>query len=518
MAARPVWLAVGVLAAAGAAELGGSAAGSVAGGMAGGGVVAAGGMAAGLVGGAAVADRAGLRRGAALGAAALGAALIAARLALGLAAGEAGPGAEPRPAPLPNGAGTWRATVVETRTVSGQQLATLRVAEPQVTCAGQLAAYPRLTVGDSIHWTGRLRPLRDSDYDRWLESRGISARCDATAFTVAGHDTSPAGRLEELRQASGDGLQRVLPEPEGGLAAAILIGLRDRVDRDVAADFTTAGVSHIVAISGWNIAVVAATIGALLGSLARRRRAAITLGAIVAYTLFAGASPSVVRAAAMAGVALAAVESGRGSRAATGLAWAAAVMVLAEPATAGDAGFQLSAAATAGLVAWASPITQILEGRAPRLPAPIRESLGVSLAAQAATLPIVSADVWPAGADRAPRQPRGGAAGPAGHGRRRRGHGVRLAGECRRAGLADRAAGHARVGPAHRSGGRRRRRRLDPRRQRHAAVPGKRPRRCCCRRTALADAPRADRARPKRDAPRPAARPRGAIRPRSGES
>ena len=356
MAARPVWLAIGVLAAAGAAELGGPAAGSVAGGVAGAGAVAAaGGVAACLIGGAAAANRAGLRRGTALGAAALGAALIAARLALGLAAGEAGPGFEPRPAPLPGEAGTWRATVAASQIVSGQQLATLSVAAPRVTCAGQLAAYPRLAAGDSIEWTGRFRPLRDSDYDRWLESRGISARCDATAFSITGHDTSPAGRLEELRQASGDGLQRVLPEPEGGLAAAILIGLRDRVDRDVAADFTTAGVSHIVAISGWNIAVVAATIGALLGCLARRRRAAITLGAIVAYTLFAGASPSVVRAAVMAGVALAVVESGRGSRAATGLAWAAAAMVLAEPATAADPGFQLSAAATAGLVAWASP-------------------------------------------------------------------------------------------------------------------------------------------------------------------
>jgi hypothetical protein len=236
---RPVWLAIGAMAAAGAAELGGPAAG---------GVTAAGGVAACLVGGAAVAERAKQRAGTAPAAAALGAALIAARLALGPAAGgSAGAGTEQRPVPLPDEAGTWRATVVAARTVSGQQLATLRVTEPQVSCAGQMSAYPRLAAGDSIEWTGRFRPLRDSDYDRWLESRGVSARCDATAFAIAGRDTSPMGRLEDLRQESGDALQRVLPEPAGGLAAAILIGLRDRVDRDVAADFTTAGVSHIVA-------------------------------------------------------------------------------------------------------------------------------------------------------------------------------------------------------------------------------------------------------------------------------
>ncbi len=90
----------------------------------------------------------------------------------------------------------------------------------------------------------------------------------------------------------------------------------------------------------------------------------------------------------MAAVALLAVESGRGSRAMVGLAWAVAAMVVAEPGTVGDAGFQLSAAATAGLVAWATPLTRRLEAAAPWLPGPLRESLGVSLAAQAATLPI----------------------------------------------------------------------------------------------------------------------------------
>jgi competence protein ComEC len=90
----------------------------------------------------------------------------------------------------------------------------------------------------------------------------------------------------------------------------------------------------------------------------------------------------------MAGVALLAVESGRGSRATVGLAWAVAGMIVAAPSTVGDVGFQLSAAATAGLVAWATPLASRLEVAAPWLPGPIRESLGVSLAAQAATLPI----------------------------------------------------------------------------------------------------------------------------------
>jgi competence protein ComEC len=252
-----------------------------------------------------------------------------------------------------------------------------------------MPAYPRLMAGDSITWSGTVRALTDSSYDQYLAAQGISAGCRVTDLAVLSHDDSPAGRLEALRQASGDALQRVLPEPEGGLAAAILVGLRDRVERDLAAAFTTAGVSHIVAISGWNIAIVAAVVAAILrGRVGRRPRAAATILAIVAYTLFAGGSPSVMRAAVMAGVALGAAEIGRGSRVMVALAWAVALMIVVEPATVADVGFQLSATATAGLVAWGSPLTAWIADRAPRLPAVVRESLGVSLAAQASTLPI----------------------------------------------------------------------------------------------------------------------------------
>jgi len=389
MLPRPAWLAIGVVAAAGASGIG---------------LSAAAGVAAGLVVAAYVGELARRRSWArSMAVAALGAAIVVARLAVAGAGGGA-----PGEAPLPQGSGTWQATVESARESKGQQLATLTLessgAEASgganggassgsgatVRCSAVAPAFPRLLAGDRVEWTGRIRPLGDSDYETWLAAQGIAATCEPTELTVTGHDDSPAGRLEGFRQASGDALQRVLPEPDGGLAAAILIGLRDRVDKGVAADFTTAGVSHIVAISGWNIAVVAATVAALLGGLMRhRRRAIVTLAAILAYTLFAGATPSVVRAAVMAGVALLAVESGRGARAMVGLAWAVSAMLVVEPATVGDVGFELSAAATAGLLAWATPLTNRLESSAPWLPAPLRESLGISLAAQAATLPIV---------------------------------------------------------------------------------------------------------------------------------
>ena len=92
----------------------------------------------------------------------------------------------------------------------------------------------------------------------------------------------------------------------------------------------------------------------------------------------------------MAGVVLLARETGRAGRATAALAWAATILLVSDPALIGDAGFQLSSLATAGLIAWATPLTEWLGrlGRG-RVPGWLAESLGVSLAAQAATLPII---------------------------------------------------------------------------------------------------------------------------------
>lgn len=320
----------------------------------------------------------------------------AAAIALRLAVGGAGTGTETAP-PLPAGSGTWVAVVEGVGTPrDGQQVATIRLgADTGLRVAATLPRYPAIVPGDAIRVEGRLQspPADDGGYGTYLRRIGVAATIRARTLDLLPGTATPADRLEDLRRASGEALARALPEPEAGLAAGILIGLRDRVDRDLAAAFTTAGVSHVVAISGWNIAIVAAVVGALLrGRLGRRGRSLATLAAIVAYTVFAGASPSVVRAAVMAAVVLLARESGRAGAAATALGWAATLLLVAEPRTVGDAGFQLSVLATAGLIAWGTPLTERLRAwRGGLLPGWLAESLGVSFAAQAATLPVVLA-------------------------------------------------------------------------------------------------------------------------------
>jgi competence protein ComEC len=317
----------------------------------------------------------------------IGAGLIAARLAVL----PGGPTALQAP---PDGDGPWNLTVLTTGAPrDGHQTSTLGTPPetvPGFTVAATLPRYPVVIPGDRIRVDGQMRPRPDSPYGEYLARIGAAGTLTVRSLEVVPAADDPWRRLETLRRGAADALAGVLPEPEAGLAAGILIGLRDRVDRDLAAAFTTAGVSHIVAISGWNIAIVAAAIATLAGGLGRRRRSVVTVVAIVAYVCFAGASASVVRAAMMAGVVLLARESGRAGRAAGALGWAATLLLVADPGLIRDAGFQLSSLATAGLIAWATPMTDWIDrvgrGRVPRW---LAESLGVSLAAQAATLPIV---------------------------------------------------------------------------------------------------------------------------------
>ena len=316
----------------------------------------------------------------------IGAGLIAVRLAL--------LPADPTLSAVPDGAGPWTLTVEATGSPrDGEQTATLGTpvgTAPSFRVAATLPRYPIVVPGDRVVVEGLIRPRPDSPYGTYLERIGAVGTLTSRSLAVEPGPAGLARHLEDLRRGAAEALAQVLPEPEAGLAAGILIGLRDRVDRDLAAAFTAAGVSHVVAISGWNIAIVAAAVAAMTGRLGRRRRSVVTIIAIVTYVAFAGASASVVRAALMAGVVLLARESGRAGRATAALGWAVTLLLLADPKLIGDAGFQLSSLATAGLIAWATPLTGWIEtvGRG-RLPRWLAESLGVSLAAQAATLPII---------------------------------------------------------------------------------------------------------------------------------
>ncbi len=257
-----------------------------------------------------------------------------------------------------------------------------------------LPRYPAVIPTDRVAFDGSVQPVQQdgSEFAGFLVSSHIVATTRVSALHLVDAAPDAFGIAERIRGAADAALARVLPEPMAGLASGILVGRRDRVSRDVATSFTTTGLSHVVAISGWNICLVAAVIGGLLNAagISRRSRSVAIIVALGCFTLLAGTGASVVRASFMGGVALVARETGRPGSAMAALGLAVWMLLVYDPSMVTDIGFQLSVTATAGLLWWGSRLTRRLAGSAPGRPRRwLAESLGVSLAAQAATLPLV---------------------------------------------------------------------------------------------------------------------------------
>ena len=205
-----------------------------------------------------------------------------------------------------------------------------------------------------------------------------------TLAPIAGPDlTAFAG----LRAALGEPLRRLVPEPESGILLGIALGDRGSISAELAYAFSRSGTSHLLAISGFNMTLVASAVGtALRGRAGARIRAAATVGSVVVYSLLVGLGASVVRSAIMAAATALGLALGRRAAAANGLCAAIAAMLVLDPATLGDAGFLLSAAATGGLLAFQSPLATRLRW----LPPLLGEGLATTLAATLPTLPIIA--------------------------------------------------------------------------------------------------------------------------------
>jgi len=219
----------------------------------------------------------------------------------------------------------------------------------------------------------------------WAAAAVIALACAVRLVTPA--PAVPSGAFAELRDALGEPLRRLIPEPESGILLGIALGDRASISADLAYAFARSGTSHLLAISGFNMTLVASAVGALLrGRAGARVRALATVGAVVLYSLLVGLGASVVRSAVMAAITSLGLALGRRAAAANGLCAAIAVMLALDPATLGDASFLLSAGATAGLLAFQAP----LAARFARLPSLIGEGLAATLAATLPTLPLVA--------------------------------------------------------------------------------------------------------------------------------
>ncbi len=196
-------------------------------------------------------------------------------------------------------------------------------------------------------------------------------------------------------------LHQVLPEPQSSLLAGILLGVESGIPASLNDDFAATGTSHIVAISGFNISIVAGLLAQVAQRLGRGRgETLVALGGVVLYTLFVGASAAVVRAAVMGGVTVVARTQRSRQHSPTTLAFAVLFMSALNPFILWDVGFQLSLAATAGLIVFTDPLTRLFQRpierfagseRAEQIVGLLSDALIVTLAAQITTTPILVA-------------------------------------------------------------------------------------------------------------------------------
>jgi competence protein ComEC len=258
--------------------------------------------------------------------------------------------------------------------------------------------------GDLLRLEGRLETPPEGEgfsYRDYLARQGVYSTMRGPKVEVLAHEQgNPLLQvIYGLRQQALDMVYALWPDPEASLLAGILLGIESGIPPQVREAFVATGTSHIIAISGFNITIVAALFAAgftrLLGPL--RGAVAAAVG-IAFYTIFVGGDPAVFRAAILGGLALFATQIGRRQAGLNSLALAALVMALLDPFVLWDVGFQLSFAATLGLVLYAEPLTagfkllasrRLPQARVQALSGPVSEYLLMTLAAQITTLPII---------------------------------------------------------------------------------------------------------------------------------
>ena len=196
----------------------------------------------------------------------------------------------------------------------------------------------------------------------------------------------PATPVADLRRHMAEALRRSGGEQAGGVLAALVLGSAvSPVPAELREAFRAAGLSHALAASGFHLSVLLGAVLVLARPLPAPLRWGLAAAALGSFLLLAGPQPSVVRAVLMGAVAFALQEGGRRSRPVAVLLLCLLVMLLLRPAWLLDVGFQLSAAATAGLILSARPLEQQLRRRWPGW---VAAAIAVPVAASLWTIPL----------------------------------------------------------------------------------------------------------------------------------
>lgn len=295
--------------------------------------------------------------------------------------------------PLPEGVRDFTAMVVSNPVTRGNvEEAVVELLGYDVRVLVKLPAYPKVSYGDTLTFTGNVEEPFSDSYRAYLAKEGVRG---VVAFpkveTRAPAPWSFRGALYSLRERMVNAFRRTLPAREAALMSGITVGAREDFSEEFRTAMAKSGTTHITALSGYNISVVTFYVMSfLLLFLPRRAAFAATLAVVVGFVLMTGAEASVVRAALMGGMALLAREWGRRADVRNIIIFAALLMVLGNPKVlAFDLGFQLSFLALLGIVYVKPALDELLGGGEGRGVFSWRENLAATAAAQLAVAPLL---------------------------------------------------------------------------------------------------------------------------------
>ena len=272
---------------------------------------------------------------------------------------------------------------LDLRTVSGRIQVTLYGETPPVGEGQRVALDLKLSPPRAFKNPGAF------DYPAFLRREGIllvgSGRADSLVALTADDPPWPVWvKRWAVSTTAGH-----LPATSAALLGGLLLGEKTGLPPEASEAFRRAGVYHILAVSGFNVALLASSVFFVLSTLGvpRRVTAVVAGAALVGFALVVGGQASVLRATVMGLLLLGALLLDRESQLMNALALAVLLLLAWRPGDLGEPGFQLSFAATAGIIHLAPPLTSWLIGK--RWPGWLAAPMAVSLGAQAAVTPVM---------------------------------------------------------------------------------------------------------------------------------
>jgi len=260
--------------------------------------------------------------------------------------------------------------------------------------------------GDSLQAEGKLiTPFEDAEfsYRNYLARQGIFSLIPYPKVILVQKNTgNPVlSVIYFLREKADQTLRQLFPMPEASVFAGILLGIQSDIPDFLYQAYQASGTSHVLVISGFNIAIIAALISRLFRRIFPYGWDALaSVIAIGFYTVLVGAQPPVVRAAIMGVIALPAYLLGRRLIGLNVLAFTAAIMVFFSPSLLLDVSFQLSFLATLGIMVFIDPLKELFLRFTKRFIRTdsvngwrgwVSDYLLVTLAAQFAVFPVILA-------------------------------------------------------------------------------------------------------------------------------